>query len=553
MAQNARQQNARQGNGDDRWDEAFDVVVVGYGYAGAVAAIEAHDAGSQVLLIEKMADPGGISICSGGNVRTAEDADQAFDYLKVTCAGTTPDHVLRVLAKGMTEVPAYFERLAQVSGATIDWRQASGNYPFPGIDTFGYISIGSVPDFDPAERYPHVSSYMPIHRAAGVRLFKVIEDNLARREVAIWLEARAERLLRGPDSEIGGLVIATRDGEMRIKAARGVILACGGFEADAEMQHQFWPEKPVLLAAFRGSTGDGIRMAQAVGADLWHMWNYHGTYGFKHPDPDYPYGIRSKRLPDWTPGRPPRSDVKMPWIVIDQAGQRYMNEYPPYMQDTAHRAMAEFDTLTQRYQRIPSYIVLDDDARGTYPLCSPTFNDRSMSFEYGDEALRALEDRIVFQADSIEDLARKLGAEEAVLRATIERWNTLCDAGEDADFGRPSPSMMKIAKPPFHYAEVWPICSNTHGGPVHNAQQQIMDVFGQPIPRLYAAGEMGGVFGHLYLAGGNMAECFVGGWIAGRHAAGLEPWGVSVMEPSVPGREKQALRERQPARGATRA
>jgi aspartate oxidase len=91
---------------------------------------------------------------------------------------------------------------------------------------------------------------------------------------------------------------------------------------------------------------------------------------------------------------------------------------------------------------------------------------------------------------------------------------------------------------------------------MHNAEQQIVDVFGQPIPRLYAAGEMGGVFGHLYLAGGNMAECFIGGWIAGRHAAGLEPWGVSAVEspvPGVPGREKQALQERQPAREATRA
>jgi succinate dehydrogenase/fumarate reductase flavoprotein subunit len=551
-------QNALQGNDGDRWDEAFDVVVVGYGYAGAIAAIEAHDAGCKVLLIEKMSDPGGISICSGGNIRTAEDAEQAFEYLKVTCAGTTPDDVLHALAVGMTEVPAYFERLAAVSGATVDRREASGNYPFPGIDTFGYISIGSVPDFDPAERYPHVSSYLPIHRAAGVRLFKVIEDNLARREVVIRLETKAERLIRSPDGEIRGLVITTRDGagkdgEKRIQVARGVILACGGFEADAEMQRQFWQEKPVLLASFRGSTGDGIRMAQDVGADLWHMWNYHGTYGFKHPDPNYPYGLRSKRLPDWTPGRPPRNDVKMPWIVVDQAGRRYMNEYPPYMQDTAHRAMAQFDTLTQSYRRIPSYIVLDDDARGTYPLCSPTFNDRSMSFEYSAETLRALEDRIVRQADTIEDLADRTGMDAAVLRATVERWNALCDTGEDADLGRPSPSMMKIAKPPFHYAEIWPICSNTHGGPVHNAQQQILNVFGEPIPRLYAAGEMGGVFGHLYLAGGNMAECFVGGWVAGRHVAALEPRGASVAGRSAPIRETPAPQAPEPARGAKRA
>ena len=117
-----------------------------------------------------------------------------------------------------------------------------------------------------------------------------------------------------------------------------------------------------------------------------------------------------------------------------------------------------------------------------------------------------------------------MGVEETILSETIERWNTMCDVGDDDDFGRPPPSMMKIKTPPFYCAEVWPICSNTHGGPVHNVHQQVLNAFDEPILRLYAAGELGGVFGHLYLGGGNMAECFVGGWTAARHAAQLEPW-----------------------------
>ena len=80
-------------------------------------------------------------------------------------------------------------------------------------------------------------------------------------------------------------------------------------------------------------------------------------------------------------------------------------------------------------------------------------------------------------------------------------------------------SMVKIATPPFYYAEVWPVCSNTHGGPVHDSEQRVLNAFGEAIPRLYAAGELGGVFGHLYISGGNLAECFVGGWTAGRGAA----------------------------------
>ena len=78
---------------------------------------------------------------------------------------------------------------------------------------------------------------------------------------------------------------------------------------------------------------------------------------------------------------------------------------------------------------------------------------------------------------------------------------------------------MPIRTPPYIYGKIWPIVSNTQGGPVHDAEQRIIDVYGEPIPRLYAAGEMGSAFGHLYMSGGNLAECFIGGRTAGRMAA----------------------------------
>src|SRR5712692_7370070 len=228
------------------WREAADVVVVGYGYAGAVSAIEAHDAGADVLLIEKMPDPGGISITSGGNVRIVYDAEEGFRHLQATSAGTTPDPVLRALAAGMAEIPAYFGKLARVCGATINRRQADGNYPFPGTKTFGYVSIENVPGFDPERSYPFVSSYVPIHRAAGVRLFKVIEDNIRSRKVRVMLSTPAKRLIVQEGREVRG-VRAERDRKLiDIKARRAVVLACGGFEASPEMQMQYWQEKPVL-------------------------------------------------------------------------------------------------------------------------------------------------------------------------------------------------------------------------------------------------------------------------------------------------------------------
>jgi succinate dehydrogenase/fumarate reductase flavoprotein subunit len=290
------------------------------------------------------------------------------------------------------------------------------------------------------------------------------------------------------------------------------------------MQMQYWQEKPVLNAAFMGNTGDGIRMAQDVGAALWHMWHYHGVYGFKHPDPNYPFGIRPKRLPDWIPGEAARADVKVPWIILDRRGRRYMNEYQPYTQDTSGRAMAVFDTHAMSYLRIPSYMIMDEPGRGAYAIVSPTFNDRRFKFAWSEAALRELEGGILHAANSIGELAALMKIDEQVLTATVAEWNDACSRSEDSVHGRPPSSMVKIATAPFYFAEVWPICSNTHGGPVHDAEQRVLDPFGEPISRLFAAGELGGVFGHLYISGGNLAECFVGGWTAGRNAARLSAW-----------------------------
>ena len=79
--------------------------------------------------------------------------------------------------------------------------------------------------------------------------------------------------------------------------------------------------------------------------------------------------------------------------------------------------------------------------------------------------------------------------------------------------------MLPLRVQPLYVAQVWQLVSNTQGGPVHDAEQRVLDPFGRPLPGLYAAGELGSAFGHLYMSGGNLAECFIGGAIAGRRAA----------------------------------
>jgi succinate dehydrogenase/fumarate reductase flavoprotein subunit len=505
--------------------EDYDVIVVGYGFAGAVAAIAAHDAGARVLIVEKNVTPGGISVCSAGGIRVTSNANSAFSYLKATNAGTTPDDVLHTLAEGMENINGFVLALANEANASTKTIKAKANYPFEGYESFGFISITDIVDFDMLESYPDVKGMR-----GGARLFQVLQRNVDKRQIEVALNTSVQRLTQSTEGEINGIRIGNASVSQEISARQAVILACGGFEASPEMQKQYWPEGAALPAAFLGNTGDGIRMAQAVGADLWHMWHYHGTYGIKHPDPSYPFAIRLSRLPDWIPGEGfpdhnpfalgGKSDQPvMPWIILDQSGKRFMNEYPPYLQDTGHRPFAHYDPDSQTYPRQPAWMLLDDEGKKLYPLGMPSYHHEGVAIEWSDTNQTEIDNGFLHQASDINELALKTGLSQAGLQDTITRWNNACEQGLDNDFSRPPETMRAIIKPPFVYAALWPVVSNTQGGPVHDARQRVLDPFGTPIPGLYAAGELGSCFGHLYMSGGNIAECFIGGRIAGQEAA----------------------------------
>jgi len=504
----------------------WDVVVVGYGAAGAVAAIEAARQGLRVMLLEKMPDPGGISILSAGGVRIGFDVEAVFAYLQHTCGGRTPDDVLRVLAQGMVEMPEYIRGLAQVDDAHIEVRPAHGNYPFPGCDSLGYAEVESIPGFPGAGVTPDQGYLAARPLRPGCFLFRMLVDNVdrfvAEGRIAVRLGTRALALLRTPAGAVSGVRIASgASAPEDVFARKGVVLAAGGFEADEEMKRQYLVSSPVIAGSFRGNTGDGIRMAQAVGAALWHMWHYHGPYGMRHSDPAHPFGLYAKLLPMWTPERAGKALPRMAWIIVDQQAQRYVDEYPPYMSDTGVRQFDHFDPKTSSHPRLPSFLLFDEAGRKLYPMGRSITNDREASYEWSEDNLKEVDNGILVRADSLEALADELGLPRDRLLATVARWNADCAEGRDSAFGRRPESMVPLAQGPFYAARLWPLVINTQGGPVHDARQRVIDVHGQPIPRLYAAGEMGSVFGHVYLAGGNLAECFVGGRNAARDVAAL--------------------------------
>lgn len=501
------------------FDESYDVVVVGFGFGGAAAAIEAHDAGARVLLIEKQPHPGGISICAGGGIRCAREEAGAFEYMRHTCAGTTPDAALRAYVRGTLELEDWFRGLAAVNGAEVVLRQREANYPYPGFRSFQYVQVKSVPGFDVARDYPHAHGTRD-----GAMVFRVLHDNVRSRGIDVRYRCAAHRLLTSASGEVRGLIVREADAQRTIAARKAVILACGGFEADYEMLQQTCRVRYARSASSIANTGDGIRMAQELGAGLWHMWNLHGGYGFYSPDPNFPFAIRVKRLPDWTPGA--ENEVpQMSWILLDRDGRRFMNEYLPYTQDTGHRSFDDFDTVDLRFRSQPAYLIVDDDGRKLYPLGHAVFNDGAYeTYHWSADNLAEIASGYLKRAESVDALARIVGADAGAVAASIERWNTSCAAMNDSDFGRPAMSMMPIVKPPFLVGEVWPVISNTQGGPVHDDAQRVLNSFGEPIHRLFEAGELGSIWGHLYLGGGNLSECFVTGRIAGSNAQALKPW-----------------------------
>ncbi len=491
------------------WDKEVDVIVVGYGAAGGISAITAHDAGAKVLLIEKMPNPGGISILSGGGVAFAHNAEGAFQYLKRTCNGTTPDDILRKMAEEMVGMIDWVTELARASGTepTKTETRGHGTYPFPGTNDIDSVKLK---DFAAYSDFPWAKGLR-----GGARLFKVVYDNVNARKIDVMLSTPAKELILNSEGEVIGLKAEHGGRPINIKAKKGVVLACGGYENDDAMKLQYFEAQPVY-PVYLGNTGDGVKMAQKAGAGLWHMWHFHGGYGFKFPE--LPFAIRHV----WA--GPRNENRQMIWIAVDRFGKRFMDEYPPAPQDTGTRPLEFYDADIQDYPRIPCYLVFDEEGRKLGPIGIPIVNDQRYDASWSADNLAEVQKGWIKTGNSLEDIAGQIDVNPKVLKATVDRWNELCRDGRDDDHRRPPKTMMPIATPPFYVVEAWPIVNNTQGGPEHDVQQRVLDPMKKPIPRLYVAGEISSIYGHLYLEAGNITECFVAGKIAGQNAAQEESW-----------------------------
>ncbi|MBI2953675.1 MAG: FAD-binding protein [Chloroflexi bacterium] len=495
------------------WDIETDVLVVGYGLAGGVAAVIARDGGADVLIVEKNQYPGGCSIFAGGQILCAADAEAAFQYLTAISGGRMETDIIRTFAEALAGNEAFIRELGAIDGAEVRRVPGQqGSYPYPGQETWYSIRVPRVPGFDGFDWL------LCRNKLAGVNLIKVTVDNVESRGIKAMLSTPARRLETDDSGAVVGAIVEKDGQELAIRARQAVILATGGFEQNDWLKKQYLQGIPFYSMGPLTHTGDGILMAQKVGAALWHMWLLHGSYGFKTPDSPIAY---RHSIPGY---RNPKR--KMPWVVVDKLGSRYMDEYPPAPQDTGYRPMEIFDPDLPGYPRIPSYMLFDEKGREAGPIARPMAFP-GYEYEWSEDNSQEIEKGWIVKADSVAGLAEairerfpenegRMDAER--LAATVAEWNVSVEAGKDR-FNRPPGTMMPLVQPPFYAAQVWPMITNTQGGPVHNARQQVIDAFGQPIPRLYAVGELGSFFGHLYQLGGNLSECFTSGRIAGQNAA----------------------------------
>ncbi len=485
------------------WEQETDVIVLGTGFAGLSTAIAAADAGASVLILEKMseAEQGGNSTISGNMWWTPTTAEGGITYIKSLCMGLTDDACITALAKEMAVLN--------------DWLATLGINASP-LGAFE-PEYPELPGGDAVRTWMNTQNSDNVNR--GGTLWRPLRDAVESRGIEVLYETPAVDLIQDPCTrEIKGVVARNGGRTFNIKAERGVVLACGGFEFGFDLQKQFLPAWPVYCQGSPGNTGDGIKMAQKAGAALWHMNNALAHVGCIVRDP-----TSSESIP--IVARFPGNG----YLLVDKFGSRFMNEAREERHGFGHKEfLFFFDGLLQSFSRIPCFAVFDETTRKAGVFASNSilagWNKKMQSYVWSEDNSAEIDSGLIKRGQTVAELAGALGVDAGALSATVNRYNELSSAGQDADFGRPANSLKAVEAAPFYALPIYPLMYNTQGGPQRNPECRVVDPFGNPISRLYSAGELGSFWGWMYNGGGNASECMCTGRISGRKAAAETPW-----------------------------
>lgn len=538
---------------------SFDVVVLGSGAAGLVAALAAHDAGAKVALFEKAGVVGGTTALSGGvswlpcnpvaaRAGLSDTREEALAYLDSLSHGLISRELAEALVDGARPVLDYLEQNTPLRFQLVpipDYHpERPGGKPQGGrsiepaafaFDQLGpwadRVGIGQFSDPVTGDVYlttldsPRGGGSGRIEEAEMARRRKHKVNGRGRGMVGGLLKACLDRGIvpathsRGvrllvEDGAVVGVQVETEGRLQDVRARGGVILATGGFEWDPSLTAAFLRGPLQHPATIPTCTGDGLRMAMRVGAQLGNMREAWWMPAARLPG-QLQYGeqkvaliLRERALPGT--------------IIVNRDGRRFVNEATNY--NAMGGAFHNLDASRFDYSNLPCWIVFDRQMIEKYGFLDVPAGGRMPDW--------------VTSAPTLAALAKRLGIAAEAMEATVARWNTMVDAGNDDDFGRGNSAydgfngdirqypgkgstLGRIEHGPFYALQLESSTLGTKGGPRTNAHAAVLDVDGAPIPGLYAAGNvMAGPTGMVYGgAGGTLGPAMVFGFHAGRHAA----------------------------------
>lgn len=488
-----------------KWQDEYDVIVIGFGGAGATAARFATDKNCRVLLtdVAPAGHEGGNTRYCGQMIAGTKNRDSYKKYYsQMTAPFELDEKVIDTFVDGVANMQDYLVKYLSAK-------------PFSFLDHKSSPVVQSViNDFPDYPNYPGASEYdmYTVHDGKQIEdgaLWKAVRNEVLKRldRITVWYDSPAVHLLQNSTGRVIGAVIKRKGHDIYVHAKKGVVLTAGGFENDPKRIQNFLGVPKMVPMGTLYNKSDSIKLSTEAGADQWHTSIYNGGglyHGLTYAVPDGERGILSYTWPQLYTGS---------IFVVGNDGTRYFPE------DQHSKAGYLFIHGFGRhpYLTTQSWIIFDE-------------KQRKQLEQIQDPALQnAL--RTAVTSDSVSELADKLKFDVATFKQTVRDFNELVKLGKDYSFGRKGETMISLDDGKVYAIKLQPAALNTQGGPRRNEKAEILRSDGSTIKGLYGAGEAGSITTNQYQAGQDVAELLIFGKIAGENVAREDNDLISSISP----------------------